>query len=163
MDEKFLKQISEFYRRLLNKRFEIMQGVTKRTFSVETGRYTGNYRRSGDGGWWEEEYPIPVIEIRGVCDIEIEPDKVLVSSKLQRDAALEYPLERLAEYEFEAYGADDFKHELYDAAQGERAFRENICACGEREIGFSFIFPFETNGEQIYEFAKFLRRQGFYY
>ena len=52
MDEKFLKQISEFYRRLLNKRFEIMQGVTKRTFSVETGLYTGNYRRSGDGGWW---------------------------------------------------------------------------------------------------------------
>ena len=39
MDEKFLKQISEFYRRLLNKRFEIMQGVTKRTFSLETGLY----------------------------------------------------------------------------------------------------------------------------
>ena len=39
MDEKFLKQISEFYRRLLNKRFEIMQGVTKRTFNVEHGLY----------------------------------------------------------------------------------------------------------------------------
>lgn len=130
---------------------------------MESGLYTGNYRRTGDGGWWKEEYPIPVTEIRGVCDIEIEPDKISVSTRLQRDAALEYPLEWLAGYEFEAYGADDFMHELYDAAQGESAFRDNIRACGEREIGFSFIFPFETKGERMYEFAEFLNRQGFYY
>ena len=39
MDEKFLKQISEFYRRLLNKRFENLPAVTKRTFNVEHGLY----------------------------------------------------------------------------------------------------------------------------
>ena len=163
VDEKFLRQISEFYQRLLNKRFEILLAVTKRTFNVEHGLYTGNYRRTSDGKWWEEAYPIPVIEIRGVCDIEIEPDKVSVSSKLKRGAALEYPLEQLAGYEFEAYDADDFKHELYDAAQGENAFRASIRACGAKEVGFWFIFPFDTKGEQMYEFAKFLRRQGFYY
>lgn len=39
VDEKFLKQISDCCQRLLNKRFEIMQGVTKRTFNVEHGLY----------------------------------------------------------------------------------------------------------------------------
>ena len=39
MDEKFIKQISECCQRLLNKRFENLPAVTKRTFSVETGLY----------------------------------------------------------------------------------------------------------------------------
>ena len=39
VDEKFLKQISEFYRLLLNKRFENLPAVTKRTFNVEHGLY----------------------------------------------------------------------------------------------------------------------------
>ena len=39
----------------------------------------------------------------------------------------------------------------------------NIRACDEQEIGFSFIFPFEIEGTQIFEFVKLLRREGFYY
>ena len=43
------------------------------------------------------------------------------------------------------------------------ALKENIRACQEREIGFSFSFPFDVDGQKIYEFVKLLRREGFYY
>ena len=33
----------------------------------------------------------------------------------------------------------------------------------EKEIGFSFVFPFDVEGKQIFEFVKLLRREGFYY
>ena len=41
--------------------------------------------------------------------------------------------------------------------------KDKITASDEMEIGFSFEFPFETEGEQIFEFVKLLRREGFYY
>ncbi len=41
--------------------------------------------------------------------------------------------------------------------------KDNIYACVEKEIGFSFVFPFDVEGNQIFEFVKLLRREGFYY
>lgn len=44
-----------------------------------------------------------------------------------------------------------------------RKCKDNIRASDEKEIGFSFMFPFEVDGKQIFEFVKLLRREGFYY
>lgn len=41
--------------------------------------------------------------------------------------------------------------------------KDNIRVCDEKEIGFSFMFPLEVDGKQIFEFVKLLRREGFYY
>ena len=41
--------------------------------------------------------------------------------------------------------------------------KENIRICDEKEIGFSFVFPFDVDGKQIFEFAKLLYQEGFYY
>ena len=41
--------------------------------------------------------------------------------------------------------------------------KENISRSREREIGFCFSLPWDIGGEAMYEFAKLLRREGFYY
>ncbi|MBD5501886.1 MAG: hypothetical protein HDR10_11920 [Lachnospiraceae bacterium] len=41
--------------------------------------------------------------------------------------------------------------------------KENIRISDEKEIGFSFVFPFDVRGKQIFEFVKLLLREGFYY
>lgn len=68
-----------------------------------------------------ESYPIPVVEVRGFCDIEISFDKISVSAKLKREKALEYSYDKISRY------------------------------------------PFEVDGQEMYEFVKLLRREGFYY
>jgi len=41
--------------------------------------------------------------------------------------------------------------------------KDRIAASDEKEIGFSFEFPFETEGKRVFEFVKFLRQENFYY
>ena len=41
--------------------------------------------------------------------------------------------------------------------------KDNVNASDEEEIGFSFVFPFDVDGKEIFEFVELLRREGFYY
>lgn len=40
--------------------------------------------------------------------------------------------------------------------------KDKIQNCDETEIVFSFHFPFEVEGKQLFKFVKLLRRKGFY-
>lgn len=163
MDKELLKGINAIYYRLEMKQAEITHDLFHRTFELESGWYNGHYHTGEDGNWFRESYPIPVIGIKGICDIEIQFDKISISTKLKRDMALAYSFEKFSGYEFEAYGVEDYLADFYHAGQTVQEMKENIHACDEKEIGFSFVFPFDVEGAQIFEFVKLLRREGFFY
>lgn len=104
-----------------------------------------------------------MIGVKGLCDIEIHFDEISVSTKLKRSAALEYSFEKFADYDFEAYGVEYCLADFYHAGQTMEEMKESIRACDEKEIVFSFVFPFEIEGNQIFEFVKLLRQEGFFY
>ena len=163
MDKKILNEINAAYYRLELKQTKLVHALLHRIFELESGWYNGHYHKDETGNWFRESYPIPVIGVKGLCDIEIPFDKISISTKLKRNAALAFPFEKLAGYEFEAYGVDDYLADFYHPGQAVQDLRENIRACDEKEIGFSFVFPFDVDGKQIFEFVKLLRREGFYY
>ena len=163
MDKELLKEINAVYYRLEVKQAEITHALFHRIFELESGWYNGHYHKGEDGNWLRESYPIPVIGIKGICDIEIQFDKISVSTKLKRNTALPYSFEKFAGYEFEAYGVDDYLSDFYHPGLTVQELKENIRACGEKEIGFSFVFPFDVEGKQIFEFVKLLRHEGFFY
>ena len=123
------------------KQAEIVHALFHRIFELESGWYSGHYHKGDNGNWFRESYPIPVISIKGFCDIEIQFDKISVSAKLKRNTALAYSFEKFAEYEFEAYGVEDYLADFYHSGQTVPELKENIRACDEKEIGFSFMFP----------------------
>lgn len=100
-------------------------------FRLESGWYNGHYHKNETGNWCRESYPIPVIGVKGLCDIEIPFDKISVSTKLKRDAALAYPFEKLVGYEFEAYGVENYLTDFYHPGQTAQDLKENIRACDE--------------------------------
>ena len=163
MDRKIWKEINTAYYRLESKQAELVHALFHRIFKLESGWYNGHYHQDEAGNWFRESCPIPVIGVKGFCDIEISFDKITVSTKLKRDAALAYSFEKFAGYEFEAYGVDDYLTDFYHPGQTMQDLKENIRVCDEKEIGFSFVFPFDVDGKQIFEFVKLLRREGFYY
>lgn len=163
MDKQILNEINTAYHRLELKQAELVRALSHRIFELESGWYNGHYQKDETGNWFRESYPIPVLGVKGLCDIEIPFDKISVSTKLKRNAALAYPFEKFVGYEFEAYGVDDYLADLYHSGQTMQDLQENIRACDEREIGFSFVFPFDVDGKQVFEFVKLLRREGFYY
>lgn len=163
MDKELLKEINSVYYHLEMKQAEINHTLFHRIFELESGWYNGHYHKNDAGEWHRESYPIPITSVKGFCDIEIQFDKITVSTKLKKDAALTYSFEKFSEYEFEAYGVEDYLADFYHEGQTLQEMKENICACNEAEIGFSFVFPFGVEGKQIFEFVKLLRREGFYY
>lgn len=103
-----------------------------------------------------------MISVNGLCDIEIQFDKVSVSTKLKRGKALGYSFEKFVQYEFEAYGVEDYLADFYHEGQTVNEMKENIQTSDETDIGFSFVFPFDIDEKQIFEFAKLLKREGFF-
>lgn len=157
------QMLNEAYSILEAKRNGIIRALTHRIFELESGWYNGHYQKDRDGKWVRDAYPIPVITVKGLCDIEIQFDEFSVSTKLKRDSALTYSFDKLMNYDFEAFGVGDYLSDYYHPGQTIQNLKDNIGASSEAEIGFSFTFPFKASESQILEFAKFLRREGFYY
>ena len=155
--------LNQIYRNLELKCMELVSVLQHRIFKIKTGFYNGNYHRGEEGAYTMDYYPIPVIEVRGYCDVEIELDHIAISTKLRKETALDYSFEKVKKYPFEAYGVEDYLADYYHPGQPVEALKENIRKSDEREIGFSFYFDFDVEKEKIFEFVKLLRREGFYY
>lgn len=156
-------EMNSAYYRLEEKQAEIVHALTYRIFEVESSWYSGHYHKDDNGKWIRESYPIPVIAVKGLCDIEIGFDKISISSKLERDTALTYSFEKFTGVDFEAFSVEDYLTDFYHPGQTLQDMKENIHACNENQIAFSFVFPFDMEGTEIFEFAKLLRREGFFY
>ncbi len=162
MDQGLLKKINAAYSCLEQKQTEIVRFLSCEGFEWKSGWYNGHYQRDDAGNWQRESYPIPVIGVKGVCDIEIEFEGISVSAKLKREEALEKSFEMLAGYEFEAYGVQDYLADFYCKGQTVQEMKEKIRVSDEAEIGFSAIFPPEMDGNRLFEFVKLLRQEKFY-
>lgn len=163
MDKELLNEINAFYCRLETRHDEIANALFHRIFQLESHWYSGHYHKDDNGNWITESYPIPVISVKGFCDVEIRFDKISVLTKLQRHTALSYSFEKFDKYEFEAYGVDNYFVNFHCTGQTVQEMKNNIRTCREKEINFSIIFPFDVDGKELFEFVKLLRREGFYY
>lgn len=156
-------QLNQIYEPLEMKAAQLAFGLHHRIFDPQVRYYSGHYHRGTDGKNQREYFPIPVVEVPGYCDVEVNLDCVTVSTKLRRDAALVCTFDKFQQYEFEAFGVDDYLLDFYLPGMTIEKMKENIRSSDEKEIGFSFQFTHEIDGDTMYEFVKLLRRQGFYY
>ncbi len=162
MEEKeTIDLLNQVYRRLEGKGTELLKAL--RRFDAKLAWYSGHCRRQPDGGFAADHFPIPVVEVKGCCDIEIDLDSVAVSATLRREDALSFAYEKLSDYEFEAYGVEDYLGDLYRPGMTAQELTEKIRRCAEEEIGFSFRFDFDADGDAICDFVQLLHREGFYH
>ena len=162
-ENEFLKQLQKEYKRLELKYYQLWNGLNHRIFDLDGGWFNGEFERSKDGLWVSQSYPIPVISVKGYCDVEIGFDKITVSTKRKRRDALERSYEKLMVYNFEAFGSNDSCEVFYRPGITEEQMKAKIRDSNEQEIRFCFTLPWDTDQEQIYEFVKLLRREEFYY
>lgn len=162
MDTNLLQDLQRCYAGLEAKSAQISQAL-RGTFPLESGWYNGHYHRDHDGGWVRESYPIPVLTVKNLCDIEVHFDRISLSTKLRRCAALDFSFVPVAGYDFEVYGVEDYLADFYHPGQTIEALKENLLACNEPELGFAFTFPFDVDGAEILELVQLLRQEGFYY
>jgi len=159
-----MKELNEMYFRLEMKCVELMHGLHHRVFETEWGWYNGHYYKNSEGGYERANYPIPVITVKGFCDIEINLDSVTVTAKRKRADTLEYSFSKFCGVSFEVFSIEQYLDEDYYApGMDMEVFREKMRKSQEKALGFSFLLDFDVDGDSIYEFVKLLRREGFYY
>ncbi len=155
--------LNETYHTLWLKCAQLVQGLLHRIFEVSSGFYNGHYHQTSDGSWQMDYYPIPVISVKHFCDIEISLDGISVTTKKRRSDVLEYSFDLFKNYSFDAFGVEGYLDSFYLDGMTIAEMKESIKHSLENEIGFSFSFPWEIDGDKMYEFVKLLRREGFYY
>lgn len=155
--------LNEIYAVLEQKRAELIQGLSCPAFALSSGFYNGHCRETPEGGYQMDYYPIPVVTVEGLCDIEIDFDGVSVSTRRSRPDALEYPFERLEGRTFQAYGVENYLDTYYRDGMSFEDMRRNIARSGEQEIEFAFSFPFAADGNEMLAFVQLLQHEGFYF
>ncbi len=150
-------QLNELYKKLDDKAQEISQ-----LLHCGFGYYNGHYHKNTAGNYEIDYFPIPVISVKGLCDIEIELSQISLTAKLSRETALSYDFEKLKSYNFEAYGVDNYLDDFYLAGDTTSVMIDKIKASREENIFFSFCFPFEVTADIVCSFVNFIGKEGFF-
>lgn len=164
MKEDVRNQLNMLYRPLDHKARKLTAKLVKLHggFRVTLGFYNGHYHKDAKGNFQEDAYPIPVISVKGLCDIEIDIDSITFTAKLQKDQLLSLAWSELNGTRFEVYGVEDYLCD-YGNDQELSQINHRILSSKEAEFFVSFLFPPDQSGDDAIGFLKQLHRLGFYY
>ncbi len=154
--------LNRIYAPLDAKRAQLTAALKEHGFPVEWGFYNGHYHETALGAYAMDRFPIPVLTVPGLCDIEIDLDALSVSAKLRRADALAYSFAPLSGYSFEVYGVENYLTTFYREGSTLDELRQAIEKSSETEIGVSFSFPADADAATVTALVELLRREGFY-
>lgn len=158
------KELNNFYKNLYIKAQELVSPFISlhNNYKCEMGFYNGHYSKNETGNYQMEFFPIPVISIKGCCDIEVGFDSITISTKLSKHDTEMFDYNLLEKYEFEAYGVENYLHDYYLKGSTIDEFIQKVKESNEKEIGFSFVFN-DLDRDKVYKFVQFLKKNKFYY
>lgn len=151
-------QLNEIYKKLDEKAQEI-----SKLLIGTVGYYNGHYHKNALGNYEMDYFPIPVISVNGLCDVEVELNQISITTKLTRNKAISYDFEKVKSYNFEAYGVENYLTDFYLAGDTISGMVDKIKASKEENIFFSFYFPLEVSAGVVSELVNLLSREGFFY
>ena len=160
----FKDQLNKFYKNLDDKANQIKDSLIKNGFSVKKGYFNGHYLdKDSSGNYVKDFYPIPVLEVEGLCDIEIGGDCLNISSKTSIKNAFHLDYEKFLGYSFDVYGVVDYLSDYYKSGEDIAKLYMNLKASKENEIGFAFNFFKNVTTDEILEVMVLLKNNSFYY
>lgn len=156
--------LNQLYAPLDDKVCELVMALTKSHdgYQVNSRFFNGHYHKNDAGQYQKDRYPIPVISIMGLCDIEIDFDGISTTTKLSRDWIVSFDWSAFKTVHFEVYGVENFLND-YGNDRDSSAIKGRALLSDENEFFVSFFLHNDTDGEELLKFLKFLRRNHFYY
>lgn len=164
MEEPIRDQLNRFYRPIDLKAKEFTAKLVRphSGFCAAAGFFNGHYHKNEAGKYREDAYPIPVIDVKGLCDIEIDFDSIRITTKLKKEQLLALDWSKLGGTQFEVYGVEDY---LCDYGNNQELLQMNLRIVSSRETEFfvSFLLPPDYSADEAIVFLKQLHNMGFYY
>lgn len=185
----FLNDLQNFYSNIEKIAEVLASSLKNQNLSIDSGWYNNHYHIE-NRNWIREAYPIKVLTLNGLCDIEIGFFNIAITSKLKKEQALSYNFSSLEalDLKYDVYGAEnfllDFKNEFFDEKEirtsplhdaSHRVDSQEPCCftiknriknSSEEDIAFSFYFELnssKSNIQKIVNTINLLRANKFFY
>ena len=177
LNDDFRADLNRFYQALTDKAQSLMKALMPlvdakllMSMSYVIKHYIRNMYKHREAtpdnaaSYSEDNYPIPVIRLSDLCEVEIYTDVISVFTRLKCADAKDFDISALDKYSFEAYGYDG--GQLIDFSDGNATLQEikNNILCSNTEItDFYFDFPFDADEKEIYALTSLLHGSGFFF
>lgn len=128
MKKQLINLLNEVYQPLHRRTDAIKRALNSAGYEVVSGWYplhSVNY----DGGFLTEYFPIPVLFVKGICDIGVDLDEVFIEGKLLKADAANLDVSRLKDWRYQLYGAENYEVDLYSPQDIMASDEEEICLC----------------------------------
>lgn len=122
------------------------------------GFYNGHHHRDEKGTFQKDLYPIPVLELKGLCDVEMDFDRISVTARCNKASALAFPFEDFLDLALEVFGVEDFLTDVCHGNTSPARCREGIRQSRESAFFFSFSFAPETEPKTLSDLLLRLQR-----
>ena len=132
-------------------------------YEIKSGFYAGHCFQDAQGVYAYEHFPIPVISIAGLCDVEIHVDSTTITSKLRKDQAILYDYTDSTGQKLSVYGVDDYMTDYYRPGKSMAATLADMKDCAEVAFFFTFSFPVNVKADILIGHIINLKGQGFHY
>ena len=130
--------------------------------NVSKGFFNGHFHKDDAGEYRADYYPIPVISVIDLCDIELDFDETSVTSKLSKEQLLSLNINDMCDFYYEVYGISDYLSD-YGNRNDVQAMRNALSLCQERSAFITFTLPHELKKEALISFIRLLENQQFFY
>ena len=112
----------------------------------------------------EDNYPIPVIRLSDLCEVEIYTDVISVFTRLKCADVKKLDFSQLAGYTFEAYGYDGGRLiDFSDGGTSPNEIKGKILDSNTEVADFYFDFPFDADENEILTLINLLHKSGFFF
>ena len=164
MKNNLRSMLNDLYSPIIDKTYKIVSSLTKLHggFNVVSRFYNGHYHKNSEGSYKEDKYPIPVITISGLCDIEIDFDNICITSKLSKDQIQLLDWNVLKGKHFEVYGLENYLLD-YGNEDDIDTMKNDTLASKEKEFFITIYLPTNIPTEDVIELLRLLKNNGFYY
>ena len=131
--------------------------------NVSLGFYNNHFHKNDAGEYTADYFPIPVITVENICDIEFDIDFVSVTSKMSKADAIYFDFNKIEKYKFEIYGVNNYLEDYYTPDDSILNILSNIKSSRENEFFFTFYFDTDTAHKKLYQLINCLSENKFYY
>lgn len=159
----FREQLNDFYKKLDDKAEQIKNILIKNGLKAEKKYFNGHYNKNAAGEYVKDYFPIPVIEVKELCDIEIVGMRINITSTTSLENAIHFDYGKISDYYYEVYGVVDYLSDYYKSGEELSVLYKNLGASEEQEIGFAFSIADDVSEDKILGLVTLLKSNGFYY
>lgn len=110
-----------------------------------------------------ESYPLPVISVKGLCEIILNEYEIDINTKISKSNLLKINFNDFKDYDFDIYSPYDYYNDLYEKGMSNKELKDKIKKTNYKNFGLTFIVPLDMSNISIRKLINLLNINKFKY